>query len=109
MVSDYLLTGEDVCKIIETCGKSGVTQLKFGDLQVDFRDAGQRSIDLAVRQQHFAQDSYTPAEMGDIDENSDFERQTKQILDDAQDMSLLIKDPAAWEENEIESIFDEPN
>lgn len=31
------LTAKDVCDIIESCAKHGITELKFGDLQLGFK------------------------------------------------------------------------
>jgi hypothetical protein len=88
-VAEVTLSTRDICKLIATCHKSGVTEFKFGTLQMNFREP-----------EKLTEESTLPAAIPEeIQRKFNEETLAVQKLDDEIDQTsfLLIEDPLDME------------
>lgn len=92
------IDGKEIVKVIEACGKSGVSQFKCGELEISFNGfVIQKESDYPVKIDQVADSVVSDPNFG---LQNDYEV-------DGEDMeTLMITDPAAYEEklfkNELE-------
>lgn len=79
---------KDLIKLIETCGKNGVTQLKIGEIEVLFDEKQRHNIDYLTHNDTI-----------NVDSNSDYEEESplSKELSDIELEELKLSDPIAYE------------
>jgi len=92
------LTSTEICNIIRACGKSGLSKLSFGELQLEF-DSGAKEEKVAgpIQQILKAEDFEQLSMPLDGDSSQDLE-----MPDDVLKMHLATSDPVAWERMQLE-------
>lgn len=82
---------KDIVKIIEACGKNGVSQIKMGDIEITFNG-------LVIQ----TEKDY-PVKVGQVGNNvqvdPNLKMQEQYEMANEEDEHLLITDPAAYEES----------
>ena len=82
------MNSTDISKIIDACGKNGVTLFEMGDIRIDFEPAPETvasvAKDLSVSYDIVVD---KPVEVEDQEDNEDFD-------------NLLFEDPEKWDELE---------
>lgn len=88
------LSGEDLCKIIETCAKKGVSSVKIGDVEVVF----QAKVPTATGPEN-KPIILTPKVMQEFEAYQQKAIDTREVLTREQQISeLMLTDPLAAEE-----------
>ena len=94
-------SSKDLCRIIETCHKNGVSKLNFGDVSIDFSNSPD-----------FPQDG--PQVLQDFGDNTDFVTEATDeagvvdegLLEEARVSQLMIDDPISFEQEMIDTLID---
>lgn len=96
-VSSYALNAQEICKLIKACKGSGVTKLKFGDLEITFGEA----TEIARPKVPLTQETPTVSEEQLLKAQIIEAEAVKQDeLTEAKDSleNMLIEDPEHYEE-----------
>lgn len=92
----------DITAILETCLKTGVTSLKWRDLEVSFFVPGQPVMAYDLPKTTF--DGYAPqASEQELSRDSAIGTVDKELLDDMRRSQLLIDDPLGFEQEIIDA------
>lgn len=92
----------DICAILDSCSKTGVTRLKWGDLEVSFAVPGQPV--MAYDLPKMASDGFAPPASGQELAVADaLGTVNKDLLDDMRRSQLMIDDPASFEQEVIDT------
>lgn len=87
------LKSTDICNIIKTCAKSGVTNFEFGSIKIGFGEVAQE---------------VTFVKEGDIIP-LDITSEDKEFMSELQETQTMMDDPEQWEQNMVDSFMDNQN
>lgn len=95
------IDGKEIVKIIEACGKSGVSQFKCGEIEISFNGfVIQKESDYPVKMSQVEKVAIT---------DPNFDLQTNYETDSEDMETLMITDPAAYEEKLFKDELEESN
>lgn len=88
---------QGLCAIIKSCHKSGVTSLKFADVEVNFVSEPQLVNNVA-------HETYVdvPLQQGQVSMELTTEQQA--IWEEAEDADMMITRPEEWERRQIDHL-----
>lgn len=82
----------DICTIIKTCAKSGVTKLEMGLLKIDFQKSDFLEVPAFVKPSQIVPLEVTPED--------------KEFLSELEETQTMMDDPDQWEQNMIDSFIE---
>jgi len=96
------LSAADVCSIIETCNRAGVSEIAIGDMKVVFSNGVAKPSSWLALPTGVTK----PVEEPDVDEleMTDADRRT---IDDAMQAHMMLEDPLAYEDSIIDGAMAE--
>lgn len=93
---------ESISAILEACSKTGVTSLKWRDLEVSFHVPGQPVI--AYDLPKTTNDGYAPQASGhELTVDKNLSTVNRELLEDMEASQLMIDDPIAFEQLMIDA------
>jgi len=96
----------DICNIIKTCAKSGVTELIFGTLKVNFKQPGMAATETWPGMVHAPPESGTTAEQV---KKLALTTEDQELLDELAETQVMMDDPDQFEQSIIDHYLHQDN
>ena len=95
------LTARDICNIIKSCKESGLKQLVYQDLHLEFQQPTAEIVDLQSEQPNLQAIGHQMPLIINNADNLDSPDALEEP-DELEDMHLAVSDPVAWEKKHLE-------
>lgn len=105
-------SASEICAILESCHKNGVTSLKLGALQVEFYQVPQLRGNVPAGASQLADEEtfvdtegqFEVAESPQVIQKAELSDEDKALLEESRLAQLMTDDPAAYEQEMIDAL-----